>query len=103
MAHAWVQTFDTQYDAFRAYCEIYPDNPVLLVDTYNTLKSGVPDAIRAFNDVLKPRGLTKCGIRLDSGDSMIPRKRRRCWMRRAGPSAKSPCPTPWMRSSFRTF
>ena len=50
MAHAWVQTFDTQYDAFRAYCEIYPDNPVLLVD------------------VLKPRGLTKCGIRLDSGD-----------------------------------
>ena len=68
MAHAWVQTFDTQYDAFRAYCEIYPDNPVLLVDTYNTLKSGVPDAIRAFNDVLKPRGLTKCGIRLDSGD-----------------------------------
>ena len=68
MAHAWVQTFDSQYDAFRAYCEIYPDNPVLLVDTYNTLKSGIPDAIRAFNDVLKPRGLTKCGIRLDSGD-----------------------------------
>ncbi len=56
MAHAWVQTFDTQYDAFRAYCEIYPDNPVLLVDTYNTLKTGVPDAIRAFNEVLKPRG-----------------------------------------------
>ena len=68
MAHAWVQTFDTQYDAFRAYCEIYPDNPVLLVDTYNTLKSGVPDAIRAFNEVLKPLGVTKCGIRLDSGD-----------------------------------
>ncbi len=68
MAHAWVQMFDSQYEAFKAYCEIYPDNAVLLVDTYNTLKSGVPDAIRAFNDVLKPRGITKCGIRLDSGD-----------------------------------
>ena len=68
MAHSWVQMFDTQYDAFKAYCEIYPDNPVLLVDTYNPLKSGVPDAIRVFNEVLRPRGLTKCGIRLDSGD-----------------------------------
>ena len=68
MAHAWVQTFDTQYDAFRAYCEIYPDNPVLLVDTYNTLKSGVPNAIKAFNEVLRPKGITKCAIRLDSGD-----------------------------------
>ena len=66
MAHAWVQMFDSEYEAFKAYCEIYPDNPVLLVDTYNTLKKGIPDAIRAFNDVLKPRGLTKCGIRLDS-------------------------------------
>ena len=68
MAHSWVQMFDTQYDAFRAYCEMYPDNAVLLVDTYNVLKSGVPDAIRAFNDVLKPKGIKKCGIRLDSGD-----------------------------------
>ena len=68
MAHAWVQMFDSQYDAFKAYCETYPENAVLLVDTYNTLKSGVPDAIRAFNDVLKPRGIKKCGIRLDSGD-----------------------------------
>ena len=68
MAHAWVQMFDTQYDAFRTYCEIYPQNAVLLVDTYNTLKSGIPDAIRAFNDVLKPMGITHCGIRLDSGD-----------------------------------
>lgn len=68
MAHAWVQMFDTQYDAFKTYCEIYPQNPVLLVDTYNTLKSGIPDAIRAFNEVLKPMGITKCGIRLDSGD-----------------------------------
>ena len=68
MAHAWVQMFDTEYEAFKTYCEIYPDNPTLLVDTYNTLKSGIPNAIRAFNEVLKPMGLTKCGIRLDSGD-----------------------------------
>ncbi len=68
MAHSWVQMFDSQYDAFRAYCEMYPTNAVLLVDTYNTLKSGVPDAIRAFNDVLRPMGITRCGIRLDSGD-----------------------------------
>ena len=68
MAHAWVQMFDTEYDAFKAYCTMYPNNATLLVDTYNTLKSGVPNAIRAFNDVLKPMGITKCGIRLDSGD-----------------------------------
>jgi nicotinate phosphoribosyltransferase len=68
MAHAWVQMFDSQYEAFKTYCQIYPTNATLLVDTYNTLKSGIPDAIRAFNDVLKPMGITKCGIRLDSGD-----------------------------------
>jgi len=68
MAHAWVQMFDTQLEAFKTYCQIYPHNATLLVDTYNTLKSGVPDAIRAFNEVLKPMGITKCGIRLDSGD-----------------------------------
>ena len=68
MAHAWVQMFDTEYEAFKAYCEMYPNNAVLLVDTYNTLKSGVPNAIKAFNEVLKPMGITKCGIRLDSGD-----------------------------------
>lgn len=68
MAHAWVQMFDSQYEAFKTYCEIYPNNAVLLVDTYNTLKSGVPDAIRAFNEVLRPKGITKCGIRMDSGD-----------------------------------
>lgn len=68
MAHAWVQMFDTEYDAFKAYCEMYPNNATLLVDTYDTLHSGVPNAIRAFNDVLKPMGITQCGIRLDSGD-----------------------------------
>ena len=68
MAHAWVQMFDSQLEAFKTYCRIYPHNATLLVDTYNTLKSGVPDAIRAFNEVLRPLGITKCGIRLDSGD-----------------------------------
>ena len=68
MAHAWVQMFDSEYEAFKAYCELYPNNTTLLVDTYNTLKAGVPNAIRAFNEVLKPKGITKCGIRLDSGD-----------------------------------
>ena len=68
MAHAWVQMFDSEYEAFKAYAQLYPNNATLLVDTYNTLKSGVPNAIRVFNEVLKPLGITKCGIRLDSGD-----------------------------------
>ena len=68
MAHACVQMFDTEYEAFKTYCETYPTNATLLVDTYNTLKSGVPNAIRAFNEVLRPMGISKCGIRLDSGD-----------------------------------
>ena len=68
MAHSWVQMFDSEYEAFKTYCETYPTNATLLVDTYNTLKSGVPNAIRAFNEVLKPLGIKNCGIRLDSGD-----------------------------------
>ena len=68
MAHSWVQMFDSEYEAFKTYCEIYPTNATLLVDTYNSLHSGVPNAIRAFNEVLKPLGIKKCGIRFDSGD-----------------------------------
>ena len=68
MAHAWVQMFDTEYEAFETYCKLYPQNATLLVDTYNTLQSGIPNAIKAFNNVLKPLGITSCGIRLDSGD-----------------------------------
>ena len=84
MAHSWVQMFPSQYEAFKTYCEIYPDNPTLLVDTYNTLQSGIPDAIRAFNEVLKPRGLTKCGIRLDSGDMTYLTKKARQMLDDAG-------------------
>ncbi len=68
MAHSWVQMFPSEYEAFKTYCEIYPTNTVLLVDTYNTIKSGVPNAIRAIKEVLIPKGITYFGIRLDSGD-----------------------------------
>ncbi len=68
MAHAWVQMYDTEYEAFRTYCEIYPHNATLLIDTYNVMESGLPNAIRAFKEVLLPQGITKCGVRLDSGD-----------------------------------
>ena len=84
MAHSWVQMFDSEYEAFRAYCDIYPDNPTLLVDTYNVLKSGVPNAIRVFNEVLRPRGLTKCAIRLDSGDMTYLTKKARKMLDEAG-------------------
>ena len=84
MAHSWVEMFDSEYEAFKAYCEIYPDNPTLLVDTYNVLKSGVPNAIRVFNEVLKPRGLTKCGVRLDSGDMTYLTKKTRKMLDEAG-------------------
>ena len=68
MAHSWVQMFDDEYTAFKTYCEIYPNNATLLVDTYNVLESGVPNAIRAFREVLLPKGITKCAVRIDSGD-----------------------------------
>jgi len=68
MAHSWVQTFATEFDAFAAYARSFPDNTVLLVDTYNTLKSGVPNAIRTAREVLEPMGKRLRGIRIDSGD-----------------------------------
>ena len=68
MAHSWVQMFDSEYEAFKTYCEIYPNNATLLVDTYNVLESGIPNAIRAFNEVLAPKGIKTCGVRIDSGD-----------------------------------
>ncbi len=68
MAHSWVQMFDDEYTAFETYCRTYPQNSTLLIDTYNVLSSGVPNAIKAFNEVLKPLGITRCGVRLDSGD-----------------------------------
>ena len=84
MAHSWIQMFDSEYDAFRTYCELYPDNPTLLVDTYNTLKSGVPNAIKVFKEVLLPQGKTKCAIRLDSGDISYLSKKARKMLDEAG-------------------
>lgn len=84
MAHAWVQMFDSEYEAFKAYCEIYPHNAVLLVDTYNTLKSGVPNAIRVFKEMLVPQGITNFAIRLDSGDISYLSKQARKMLDEAG-------------------
>ena len=84
MAHSWVQMFPSEYDAFVAYCRSYPTNAVLLVDTYNSLKSGVPNAIRAFNEVLKPLGIRSCGIRFDSGDMAYLTKQARKMLDEAG-------------------
>lgn len=66
-AHSWVQKFDNELDSFRAYADVYPDNCLLLVDTYDVLKSGVPNAIKVF-DELKAKGHKPKGIRIDSGD-----------------------------------
>ena len=84
MAHSWVQMFDSEYEAFKAYCETYPTNATLLVDTYNSLKSGVPNAIRAFNEVLKPLGITICGMRFDSGDMAYLTRKARAMLDEAG-------------------
>lgn len=68
MAHAYVQSFDSEYEAFLAYAKTYPNDSVFLVDTYSTLNSGVPNAIKVYEDFLKPNGYTLKGIRIDSGD-----------------------------------
>ena len=68
MAHSWVQLYEDEYTAFKTYAERYPDSCMLLVDTYNVLKSGIPNAIRVFDEVLKPLGKRPLGIRIDSGD-----------------------------------
>ena len=78
MAHSWVQMFDSEYEAFEAYCKLYPHSATLLVDTYNTLKSGVPNAIKAFKNILVPQEITDFAIRLDSGDiSYLSKKARK--------------------------
>lgn len=89
MAHSWVQIFDSEYEAFKTYAEIYPENCLLLVDTYNVLKSGIPNAVRVFDEVLKPRGIRPLGIRIDSGDITYLTKKVRKMLDAAGyPDAK---------------
>ncbi|WP_346900276.1 nicotinate phosphoribosyltransferase [Clostridium sp. UBA7503] len=68
MAHSWIQLFDSEYEAFVAWAKTYPDNTVLLVDTYNVLKSGIPNAIKVFDEILKPMGKRPKAVRIDSGD-----------------------------------
>ena len=84
MAHAFVQSYDNEYDAFKAYAMTYPDQCVLLVDTYHTLKSGVPNAIKIHQDVLAPMGKSLKGIRLDSGDLAYLSKQARKMLNEAG-------------------
>ncbi len=85
MAHSWVQMFDTEYEAFKFYMETYPNNAILLVDTYNTLKSGIPNAIRVFKEYLAKGGkLDNYGIRLDSGDLSYLTKKARAMLDEAG-------------------
>lgn len=80
MAHSWVQMFDTEYEAFDTYCRLYPDNPCLLIDTYNVLKSGIPNAIKVFRE----HGITKCAVRIDSGDITYLTKKTRKMLDEAG-------------------
>ncbi|MBO5733884.1 MAG: nicotinate phosphoribosyltransferase [Clostridia bacterium] len=84
MAHSWVQLFDSEYEAFKAYATTYPDSCTLLVDTYNVLKSGVPNAIKVFDEVLKPMGKRPKGIRIDSGDIAYLSKKARKMLDAAG-------------------
>ncbi len=83
MAHSWVMDYPTEYEAFKAYAEAYPENCLLLVDTYDTLRSGVPNAIRVFKE-LKEKGYKPKGIRLDSGDLAYLSKKARKMMDEAG-------------------
>ena len=84
MAHAWVQSFDSEYEAFAAYAKAYPDHCNLLVDTFSTLKSGVPNAIKVAKEILEPMGKRLVGIRLDSGDIAYLSKKARKLLDEAG-------------------
>lgn len=84
MAHSWIQMFPTELEAFRAYALTYPSNCTLLVDTYNVLKSGIPNAIKVFNEELVPRGFRPQGIRIDSGDITYLSKEARKMLDEAG-------------------
>ncbi len=84
MAHSFIQSFDSEYDAFKAYAELYPDDCTLLIDTYDTLGSGIVNAIKVFNDVLLPKGFRPKAVRLDSGDLAYLSKKVRSILDEAG-------------------
>jgi nicotinate phosphoribosyltransferase len=84
MAHSWVQLFENEIEAFKHYVKIYPNNATLLVDTYNTLKSGVPNAIKVIKEELVPKGIKTFAIRIDSGDLTYLSKQARKMLDEAG-------------------
>ncbi len=84
MAHSFVQSFENEYEAFKAYAKSFPDNATFLVDTYDTLESGIPNAIKVAKEVLEPMGKTLAGIRIDSGDLAYLSKQARKMLDRAG-------------------
>ncbi|ERT63800.1 nicotinate phosphoribosyltransferase [Peptoniphilus sp. BV3AC2] len=84
MAHSWVQLFGSEYEAFKTYAQVYPNNCLLLVDTYDTLKEGIPNAIRVWNEELVPKGIRPKGIRIDSGDIAYLSKKARVMLDEAG-------------------
>ncbi len=84
MAHSWVQLFESELESFRAYARVYPDDCTLLVDTYDTLKYGIPNAIKTFNEVVLPAGHRPKGIRIDSGDLSYLSKKARAMLDDAG-------------------
>ena len=93
MAHSWIQSFDNEYEAFKAYAEIYPNNCTFLIDTYDTLRSGLPNAIKVFDNVLKPQGIRPVAVRLDSGDLAYLSKEVRKILDEAGYSDCNICAT----------
>ncbi len=84
MAHSWIQLFDTEIEAFRAYAKTYPSQTTFLVDTYDTLKSGIPNAIEVIKEVLIPKGIKTYAIRIDSGDLTYLSKQARQMLDEAG-------------------
>lgn len=84
MAHSFIQMFDSEYEAFKAYAKAFPNNATFLVDTYDTLGSGIPNAIKVTKEVLEPMGKTLAGIRIDSGDLAYLSKQARKMLDKAG-------------------
>jgi len=84
MAHSWIQMFDSEFEAFKTYAENYPDGCTLLIDTYNVIKSGVPNAIKTAKEILEPMGKRLKGVRIDSGDIAYLSKKCRRMLNEAG-------------------
>ncbi|MEG2770402.1 MAG: nicotinate phosphoribosyltransferase, partial [Oscillospiraceae bacterium] len=91
MAHSWVQMFDSEYEAFVQYAKMYPNGCVFLVDTFNVIKSGVPNAIKVFDEILKPQGIRPIAVRIDSGDIAYLSKKIRIMLDEAGYSDVGIC------------